>query len=142
MEDSQGEKTATQHKKQYDWLKQYQWQKGQSGNPEGGKKGKRLKTFVAEMFENMTDEDKAIFLKGLEPDLIWKMAEGNPKDESEIKHRVTISEVLDNLDNNGQEIIGQSMEIKPSIQDTQQNGAVDNVQNEQSPTALSSEQVV
>ncbi len=68
----------------YDWLKQYHWQKGQSGNPAGGKKGKRLKTFVAEMLEKMNDEDKAIFLKKLDPEMVWRMAEGNPKQDTEI----------------------------------------------------------
>jgi len=79
------EKPATQHKKQYDWLKPYQWEKGQSGNPEGGKKGKRLKTMVAEMFENMTDEEKKEFLNHIDPEIVWKMAEGNPRSEDKVE---------------------------------------------------------
>ena len=79
------EETATQHKKQYDWLKPHQWQKGESGNPAGGKKGKRLKTFVTEMFERMTDEEKSEFLNHIDPELVWKMAEGNPKSEDKIE---------------------------------------------------------
>lgn len=77
------EDTQGQHKRQYDWLKQYQWQKGQSGNPGGGPKGKRLKTFARELLEAMPDEEKAEFLKGQDADFIWKMAEGLPDSKTE-----------------------------------------------------------
>lgn len=76
--------TGGQHKRQYDWLKQYQFQKGQSGNPSGGQKGKSLKTFVREIFEKMSDEDKAKFLKKLDPDLIWRMGEGQPRQDTDV----------------------------------------------------------
>lgn len=77
--------TEKQYKKQnYDWLKQYQFQKGQSGNPGGAKKGKRLKTFALEMLENMNEEDKAEFLKTLDAKTIWEMAEGKPKQDIEV----------------------------------------------------------
>jgi len=76
--------TATQHERHYDWLKQYQWQKGQSGNPDGGKKGKRLKTFALEMLENMSEEDKAAFLKTIDPRIVWEMAEGKPQTNTDI----------------------------------------------------------
>ena len=78
---SQEENTEKQYKKQYDWLKQYQWQKGQSGNPGGSKKGKRLKTFAAEILESMDDEAKAKFLKEIEPRIVWEMAEGKAKQD-------------------------------------------------------------
>ena len=73
-----------QHVKQYDWLKQYQWQKGQSGNPAGVPKGKRLKTFALEMLEKMSPEDKADFLKTIEPKIVWEMAEGKAKQDIEV----------------------------------------------------------
>jgi hypothetical protein len=37
-----------------------------------------LKTFAKEFLENMSDEEKVEFLKGLNPELVWRMAEGNP----------------------------------------------------------------
>ena len=80
------ENTQKQYKRQYDWLKQYQWQKGQSGNPGGMKKGtKSLKTFVRETLEAMDDEHKAEYLKEIDPELAWKMGEGNPKQDVDAK---------------------------------------------------------
>jgi hypothetical protein len=92
------ENTQKQHPKQnYDWLKQYQFQKGQSGNPGGARKGKRLKTFALELLENMNDDDKADFLKTLEPKVVWEMAEGKPKQDIEaqvevVSHVISIDE--------------------------------------------------
>ena len=73
------------NKKSYDWLKQYQFQKGNNANPNGRPKGKSLKTFVREMLEAMDDESKAKYLKQLDPEMVWKMGEGNPKQDNETK---------------------------------------------------------
>lgn len=47
--------------------------------PMGGRpKGKSLKEYWKQRFAQMTDEEKEDFSKKVAPDLLWKMAEGNP----------------------------------------------------------------
>lgn len=63
---------------------------GVSGNPNGRPKD-TLKAFVAREFREMNDEQKRKWLTKhkLPPELIWRMAEGNPTSEFDHKGELT-----------------------------------------------------
>ena len=58
--------------------------KGVSGNPAGRPKGQSLKEYDREKFSKMTVEEKEVFLKTISPELRYRMAEGNPKQDTDI----------------------------------------------------------
>lgn len=86
------ENTQGQHKRQYDWLKGYQFVKGQSGNPGGMKKGtKSMKTFAREYLMALPDEERIAFMDTLPSDFIWKMAEGMPDTKGDMNIAGTLT---------------------------------------------------
>ena len=59
-------------------------------NPSGRPPGKTLKEFAREMLMTMTDEQKVEYLKKLPPEIVWRMAEGNPHNTQETKADVEV----------------------------------------------------
>lgn len=109
------ENTGEQEKKQYEWLKPWQFKPGQSGNPKGLAKGtKSLKVFARQMLQDMTDDEKIEYLKGMDKDKIWEMGEGKPKQDMEVSGNLNISKVLDEIEN-GQTTDNKGVEIKESL---------------------------
>lgn len=63
------------------WL----YKKGQSGNPGGRPVGsKSLKTYIKEKFEKMTDEEREVFLEGLDKKVLWEMGEGKARQDTDV----------------------------------------------------------
>mgnify|MGYP001575058702 FL=1 len=87
----------------------------QNKNP-GGRPKNSLKSYVAKRFSLMSDEEKEAWLTthnitGIDQ---WKMGEGNPTNETELKGNLTISQVLDQLQN-GSTISEQNLEDKQPL---------------------------
>lgn len=75
------EEPDKQDKKQFDWLKEYQWQKGQSGNLKGRPKGQTLKEWGREFLMGMSEEARIDFVKEVGEKRFWEMVEGLPQQD-------------------------------------------------------------
>lgn len=123
-------------------LAPWQFKKGQSGNPAGRPPGKSLKERAKAMLNAMTEEEEQEFLQGIDKRTIWEMAEGKPKQDVEANLTHNIAGVLDSLEHDGQEIIGQIMADEPPVQDQEQAAEPGPVQTESSTNPLQPEQMV
>lgn len=64
---------------------------GNNANPLGRPKGKSLKEYWKQRFSEMSDEEKLEFSKKVSPELLWQMAEGRPKQDTEMEHKGEIN---------------------------------------------------
>ena len=60
------------------------FKKGQSGNPAGRPPGPSLKEWAKVYLAQMTPEERLDFMEGIPKTEIWKMAEGNPANATDI----------------------------------------------------------
>jgi len=76
--------------------KEHQFKPGQSGNLKGRPEGQSLKSYQAEKFRSMTPEEKEEWLKKykVSGDIRWRMAEGNPAQETDLKTDAIIQLVV------------------------------------------------
>ena len=90
-EESQEQKNNRHPSDDKPWL----FKPGQSGNPGGRPVGtKSLKTFAQEYLRDLSDEEKLEFMKGLPKDIIWKMSEGNPKQDMGIEGELNLNRII------------------------------------------------
>lgn len=73
---------------------------GNNANPNGRPKGQTLKEYQAQKFRNMSDEEKDEFLEThkVSGETLWKMSEGNPKQDLEANVSISMGEILDELE--------------------------------------------
>jgi predicted phosphoadenosine phosphosulfate sulfurtransferase len=81
-------------------------------NPNGRPKGKTLKEFAREYLASLPDEEKLEYLSKLPKEIVWKMAEGNPKQETDAKVEGSLTVIVP-------QAVAKSFNIQPHGQETE-----------------------
>jgi len=71
------------------------------GNKLGGrKKGLSLKEFARKYLQSMTEEERYEYLNKLDPEIVWKMSEGNPPQKNVIEGELKLPVPMMDLSKN------------------------------------------
>lgn len=73
------------------------YKKGQSGNPGGKPVGAvSMKTYIKNKLLSMTDEEREVFLEGIDKKILWEMAEGKAKQDIDSNVKATLNIIVPN----------------------------------------------
>ena len=76
------------------------FKKGHPQSSDGRPKGKTLKEYARDYLMLLPDEEKTEYLATLPPEIVWKMAEGNPHQSGDTKIEFNPKPLLDAISDN------------------------------------------
>jgi len=90
MDEVNEDKSVLSDDKQTKDARPWLYKKGQSGNPKGRPPGSiTMKTYVKNKLAAMTEEEREVYLEGIDKRIVWEMAEGKAKQDVEVTAEIT-----------------------------------------------------